>query len=131
MEVFENLFYTKEHEWVSLEDSVAVVGITDYAQGALGDVTFIELPKVGREVEQFEQCVAVESVKAASDVYSPLSGKIIEINEELENNPGLINQSCYQDGWIIKLEPADLNEKEKLMSAEKYKIYVKTLEEKD
>ena len=87
MEIEENFLYTKEHEWVSIEDNIATMGITDYAQEALGDVTYVELPEEEAEVEQFEQFVSVESVKAASDIYSPMGGKVTEVNRKLEDTP--------------------------------------------
>ena len=127
MEVNENCFYTKEHEWVLLEGLVATVGITEYAQSALGDITYIELPAVGTELEQFEQIASIESVKAASDIYSPLSGKIVEINSELESDPALLNSDCFGKGWIIKLQIETIAEKSKLMNAQEYSNYLTTL----
>ena len=129
MEVIKHCLYTKEHEWVSIEGSMATVGITDYAQSALGDITFVELPKVGAEVEQFEQFASVESVKAASDIFSPISGKVTEVNTDLESKPELINQSCYEAGWIAKIEIADLEEKANLMTSSEYKKFLESLEE--
>lgn len=128
MEVIDHYFYTKEHEWVCVEDSVATVGITDYAQSALGDITYVELPDTDTEVEQFEQFVSVESVKAASDIYSPLTGKIVEVNAVLESKPGLINKSCYDKGWIAKIEIADKEETSNLMSAEEYRNFLEGIE---
>src|SRR5208283_2640151 len=98
MEIEESFLYTKEHEWVSIDDNVATMGITDYAQEALGDVTYVELPEEGIEVEQFEQYVSVESVKAASDIYAPIGGKVIEVNRKLDDSPALINKDCYGKG---------------------------------
>jgi len=128
MEVMDHLYYTKEHEWVSIDDGVATVGITEYAQDALGDVTFIELPALDLEVEQFEQLASVESVKAATDVYSPLSGKVIDVNAELEDSPEILNKSCYDLGWIAKLQIVSEDEISKLMSAEEYRSYLESLE---
>ncbi len=128
MEVVDHYFYTKEHEWIHIEDDQATIGISEYAQEALGDITFVELPSVGTEVEQFEQCSSVESVKAASDIYSPMSGKIIEVNTDLEEKPELINKDCYERGWIAKLELNALEEQSKLMNAEEYRNYLNTLE---
>ena len=99
----DNLFYTKEHEWVNLKENKAVIGITDYAQGQLGDVIFIEFPKVGQEVNAGDVFGEVEAVKTVSELYAPLSGTIIELNEELENSPDLVNNDPYGDGWIIKI----------------------------
>ena len=127
MEIEENFLYTKEHEWVSIDDNIATMGITDYAQGALGDVTYVELPVEETEVEQFEQVVSVESVKAASDIYAPISGKVTEINRKLEDTPGLINKDCYGKGWIAKIEVRDMDESTNLMSAEEYRNYLESL----
>ena len=129
MELLEHYLYTKEHEWINIEDdSTATVGITDYAQSALGDITFIELPAIGADVEQFEQFVSVESVKAASDIFSPMSGKITEVNTKLESDPGLINRSCYEKGWIAKIEISDMEEKSNLMSAQEYTKFLESLD---
>jgi glycine cleavage system H protein len=127
MEIEENFLYTKEHEWVSIEDNIATMGITDYAQEALGDVTYVELPEEESEVEQFEQFVSVESVKAASDIYSPMGGRVTEVNRKLEDTPGLINKDCYGKGWIAKLEVNDMDESTNLMSAEEYRNYLESL----
>ena len=127
MEIEDNFLYTKEHEWVSIEDNIATMGITDYAQEALGDVTYVELPEEETEVEQFEQFVSVESVKAASDIYSPIGGKVIEVNRKLEDTPGLINKDCYGKGWIAKIEVRDMDESTNLMSAEEYRNFLESL----
>ena len=128
MEVVEHYLYTKEHEWVNIEDDTATVGITEYAQSALGDITFIELPAVDNEVEQFEQFVSIESVKAASDIFSPISGRVIDVNSDLESDPGLINKSCYDKGWIAKIEIKDLDERSNLMTATEYNKFLEGLE---
>ena len=129
MEVVEHFFYTKEHEWVNIDDDkTATIGITDYAQSALGDITYVELPSAESEVEQFEQFASIESVKAASDIYSPMSGRIMELNTELESDPGLINRACYERGWMVKIEVASIEEKAKLMTAQEYSNYLKSLE---
>jgi glycine cleavage system H protein len=128
MEIIGHYLYTKEHEWVSVEDGVAVIGISEYAQSTLGDITFIELPNVESEVEQFEQLTSVESVKAASDVFSPMSGRIIEVNEKLSEDPGLINRSCYDKGWIVKVEISDMDETSNLMTASEYESYLESLD---
>jgi len=128
MEIVEHYFYTKEHEWVSIEDGeTAVMGITDYAQESLGDITFVELPEAGLEIEQFGQVASVESVKAASDIFSPMSGEIIEINAGLESHPELINKSCYEKGWLIKLKISDAEEKSSLMTADEYRSFLESL----
>ena len=128
MEIVEHYLYTKEHEWVSIEDAeTAVIGITEYAQEALGDITFIELPESGVEIEQFEQVASVESVKAASDIFSPMSGEILEVNHQLEDRPELINKSCYEKGWIAKIRLSDLEEKSNLMTSEEYQSFLESL----
>jgi len=127
MEIEENFLYTKEHEWVSIEDNIATMGISDYAQEALGDVTYVELPQEELEVEQFEQFVSVESVKAASDIYAPMAGRVLEVNLKLEDNPALINKDCYGKGWIAKIEVRDMDESTNLMSAEEYRNYLESL----
>ena len=127
MEIEENFLYTKEHEWVSIEDNIATMGISNYAQEALGDVTYVELPEEELEVEQFEQFVSVESVKAASDIYAPMAGKVLAVNRKLEDNPALINKDCYGKGWIAKIEVRDMDESTNLMSAEEYRNYLESL----
>lgn len=129
MEVLKDLMYTKEHEWVSIDGETAIMGITDYAQSALGDITFVELPNVGVEVEQFEQIASVESVKAASDIFSPLSGKVVEVNSDLQSSPELINKSCYENGWLVKVKVADVDEQSNLMSASEYQKFLESLDE--
>lgn len=128
MEISEDCLYTKEHEWVFIENKVATFGITDYAQSALGDITFVELPVVDGEVEQFEHCCSVESVKAASDIYAPMAGKVVEANGDLEGDPGLINKSCYEKGWIAKIEISDSDETANLMNATEYRKYLESLD---
>ena len=127
MEIEDSFLYTKEHEWVSIEDNIATMGISDYAQEALGDVTYVELPEEESEVEQFEQFVSVESVKAASDIFAPMGGRVTEVNRDLEDKPALINKDCYGKGWIAKIEVRDLDESTNLMSAEEYRNYVESL----
>lgn len=129
MEVAEHLLYTKEHEWINIEDDgYATIGISEYAQQALGDITYVELPDVGQEVEQFEEFASIESVKAATDIFSPMSGKIIEINSALENKPELINKSPYEKGWIAKIEVSDLDEKSNLMTAAEYSKFLESVD---
>jgi len=127
MDIEENFLYTKEHEWVSIEENIATMGITNYAQEALGDVTYVELPQEETEVEQFEQFVSVESVKAASDIYAPMAGRVTEVNRKLEDNPALINKYCYGKGWIAKIDVRDMDESTNLMSAEEYRNYLESL----
>ena len=128
MEVEEHLLYTKDHEWVNIEDNIATVGVTDYAQEALGDITYIQLPNVGDEVEQFGELASIESVKAASDIFSPMSGKVLEVNHTLDENPGIINKSCYRKGWLVKIELSDPDEASNLMTTEEYGSFLESLE---
>ena len=117
----EELRYVETHEWVRKDgDGTVIVGITDYAQGALGDVVYVELPEVDSEVEMGDEVAVVESVKAASDIYAPLSGTITEVNESLEGNPELVNTDPYRDGWFFRLKPRDVEELSSLMDAESY-----------
>lgn len=127
MNIPEDLLFTKEHEWVKIEGHTATIGISDFAQNALGDATFVELPKPGAEVVQFHILAAVESVKAASDVYTPLSGTVTDVNVKLQDSPGLINQSCFQDGWIAKITIKNPDEKKNLMDAGAYKKFLQEL----
>ncbi len=128
MEIMDHYLYTKEHEWINIEDNIGTVGITDYAQSALGDITYVELPQQDQELEQFEQFVSVESVKAASDIFCPMAGRVVEVNTKLEDNPALINKDCYIKGWIAKIEIKDMDESINLMSAEEYRNYLESLE---
>ena len=129
VEIIDHYLYTKDHEWINVEDNTGTVGITDYAQSALGDVTYIELPEEEAEVEQFEQFVSIESVKAASDIFAPMSGRVTETNRKLEDNPGLINKDCYEKGWIAKIELSNVDETSSLMTADEYRKYLETIEE--
>ena len=124
MEFPEELKYTEEHEWVLVEGDLAVIGITDFAQDALGDVVFVELPAVGTEVTTGKAFGVVESVKAVSDVYAPVSGTVEEINEELPDAPEIINTSPYGDGWMIKIRMSDLGELDRLMDAAAYQAHL-------
>ena len=123
------LHYTKEHEWAKkLGDGKVLVGIDDYAQSQLHEIVYVELPKVGAEVNQGEAIGAVESVKAVSDTYSPVSGKVVEVNDGLVDNPEKINASPYDEGWIAKIEPSNLEANlARLMDAENYRQYLVTL----
>jgi glycine cleavage system H protein len=129
--ILDELYYTKEHIWVKIENDVATIGITDYAQSQLGDAVFIELPEVGREVESGEVIATVESIKAVSEIYSPLTGKIISINEDLANEPSLLNSDPYGDGWICDIQIKDLTEIEDLMTADDYKAYLEAITEEE
>jgi glycine cleavage system H protein len=115
------LKYTKSHEWVRVEESgVATIGITDHAQELLGDLVFVELPEIGAELGVGAECAVVESVKAASDVYSPLTGEVVEVNEVLADSPETINQDAYEEGWIFRIKVNDPGELDALMDADSY-----------
>ncbi|MEJ6594087.1 glycine cleavage system protein GcvH [Parasphingorhabdus sp.] len=120
-------YFTDEHEWVEVEGDTATVGITDYAQEQLGDIVFIEVPEVGTELEQGDDAAVVESVKAASDVYAAVSGEVIEVNEALEDEPGLVNSSAEEDGWFFRLTLSDKDELGDLMDEKAYKAFVEGL----
>ena len=120
MKLLEELKYAESHEWVKVEGNKAYIGITDYAQDKLGDVVYVEMPEVGTIVEAGDQFVVLESVKAASDVYAPISGTVVEVNDELEENPALINESAY-DAWIVAIDMSLPEETDSLLSAEEYK----------
>ena len=120
--------FTKDHEWVRVEGDTATVGISEYAQEQLGDVVFIELPTVGADVEAGGDAAVVESVKAASEVYAPIAGKIVEVNEDLEASPGLVNESAEDQGWFWRMEISDPDEIEELMSAADYKAFLEGLD---
>ena len=127
MNVVKGLFYTKDHEWARLEGTTAYVGITDHAQHALGDITFIDLPKKGQEIQQGKLCATVESVKAASDVYAPFSGKVVSANDAIVSNPALVNQFPYDQGYFFVMEVKDTGERGSLMDADAYTDYLKSL----
>lgn len=122
----ENLRYTEEHEWIGELNGQYVVGITDYAQSQLGDITYIELPEVERSVEVAEEVAVVESVKAASDIYAPVSGKITEVNEALEATPEMVNKDPYGEGWFFKLSGVDVLELDALMDISAYRTFVES-----
>ena len=128
-EVIEGLYYSKEHEWVRIiDEKTAEIGITDYAAKLLNDVVYVGLPTLGTEVKQNGIIGSVESIKAVSDVYSPISGKVIKVNEKLNSTPELVNQSPYQDGWIVQIITEALpNERELLFSPDRYTEYLKNL----
>ncbi|WP_416828503.1 glycine cleavage system protein GcvH [Ectobacillus polymachus] len=116
--------YSEEHEWVKVDGNKVVVGITDFAQHELGDIVFVELPEVGTELKVNEPFGSVESVKTVSELYAPISGKVIEINEELNDSPELVNESPYENAWMVVLEPSNASELEDLLSAEKYEALI-------
>lgn len=124
MEFPKELRYTKEHEWVRLEGNIATIGITDYAQDSLGDVVYLELPSEGTSVTKGEPFGVVESVKAVSDLFSPVSGKVTEVNDALVDSPEVINEEPYGDAWMIKVEVTNPEEMKELLSAEEYKEFV-------
>ena len=124
----DDLKYSREHEWARVEGDRAVVGITDYAQRELGEIVYVELPEVGSEVEQTESFGTVESVKAVSDLYAPISGEVVEVNEALEDDPGLVNTDAYGEGWMLVVEISDADELADLMSAEEYAAFVEEME---
>ena len=113
-------YFTEDHEWIRVEGDTAVIGITEYAQEQLGDLVFVELPEVGRAVSKGEDTVVVESVKAASDVYSPISGEVAEVNESVAADPTLINSAAQGDGWLFKIKVSDQSELDGLMNEESY-----------
>ena len=112
--------YTKEHEWVEVEGDTATVGITNHAQESLGDIVFIDLPTVGKEVKSNEELCVIESVKAASDIYAPIDGEVVEINNNLNDDASIVNQDPEKDGWIFKMKMADPNQYNNLMTLEEY-----------
>ena len=118
--------YAKSHEYVHLEGDVATIGITDYAQKELGDVVFVELPQVGSQLEQNEELGSIESVKAVSELFAPVTGEVTEVNERLRDKPELVNSDPYGDGWMIKVRLSDPTEVDELMTAEEYEEYVET-----
>ena len=117
--------FTEDHEWVSIDGNIATVGISNHAQESLGDIVFIELPVIGKTVKAKEEICVIESVKAASDIYSPLDGKIIEVNNSLENEPSIINQEAENNGWIFKIKLAEPSQYEELMKDEDYQKFLK------
>ena len=116
--------YAKSHEYVHLEGDVATIGITDYAQKELGDVVFVELPQVGSQLEAGDELGSIESVKAVSELFSPVTGEVIEINEALADNPALVNTDAWGDGWMVRIRVADATEVDELMTAEEYDEYL-------
>jgi glycine cleavage system H protein len=115
-----DLLYSKEHEWVKVDGDTATIGITDYAQNSLGDIVYVELPKVGATVAQFSSVGVVESVKAVSDLFTPIAGEVVEINPELENDPALVNREPYAGGWMFKLKLTDGTQTSGLLSPDDY-----------
>lgn len=122
-----DLKYTKEHEWVKVEKNIATIGITDYATGELGDIVFVELPKVGAKVQQMKSFGTIEAVKAISDMFSPITGEVIEVNGDLANEAAIINQDPYGHGWIIKVRFTNAGELDALLSAADYEAMLKKI----
>ena len=120
--------YTKEHEWIKIDGDTAIIGITDFAQGQLTDVVFVELPEVGKQIEQNGNLCVVESVKSVSDILSPVSGEIVEVNNALENSPALVNNDSFEGGWIVKLKVKNETELDQLMTVEEYNKYLTGIE---
>jgi glycine cleavage system H protein len=119
--------YTKEHEWIKIDGLTGTVGITSYAVQQLGDITFVELPAVGKSCKQFDVLCGIESVKAASDIYAPLGGKVVAVNDVLNDHPEIINDSPEEDGWLVKIEISDPKGEDKLLDRNQYDEYVKGL----
>ena len=121
------MYFTKEHEWIKVEGATGKVGISEHAAHELGDITFVELPKPGKSVKQFEVLAAIESVKAASDIYSPVSGAVLSVNADLDTTPEMVNESSEEKAWIVELEISDESELSKLMTRQQYDEYLKSL----
>ena len=122
--VLKDLRYSKEHEWVKVEGTTMIIGITDFAQSELGDIVFVELPEVGDTITLNEPFGSVESVKTVSELYAPVSGTVVKVNEELSDNPEYVNESAYEKAWMVVIEPSDVSELENLMTAEEYEAVV-------
>ncbi|RKY27826.1 MAG: glycine cleavage system protein GcvH [Candidatus Omnitrophota bacterium] len=122
----QELLYTQTHEWAKIEDNTVKIGISFYLQSHLGEITFLELPPLGRRVKQFEKIAVIEAMKAVVDIHSPLSGEVIQINEKLKETPQLINSSPYQEGWLLILKIENPEEKSQLMSFEEYEKFLQT-----
>ncbi len=117
--------YTKEHEWIKVEGQIATIGITEYAQEQLGDIVMVELPAVGADIVKDDTCGVVESVKSVSDVFAPISGKVLEVNDPLVDSPGIVNEDCYGEGWLAKIQLSRPEELKDLMTAQAYAAYLK------
>ena len=124
MSVPNHLLYTKDHEWIDFKDDYAIVGITDYAQSQLGDVIFVEFPEIGEDLQSGSSFGEVEAVKTVADLFAPISGKVLYVNEEIEDAPDLVNSDPYEKGWLIKISPSNHEEKEDLMNFEEYKSFI-------
>ena len=124
MDIKENLKYTKDHEWVRIEGNKAEVGITDHAQKELGDIVYVELPEIEDEIDAGDEFGSIESVKAVSSLFMPMSGRVIATNTELKDSPEIINEECYDEGWVIRLELTNQEESSELLSSEDYKEFL-------
>ena len=124
MEIPDNLKYTKEHEWIRVDGHLVTVGITDYAANQLGDVVFLELPAEGETVNKGDTCGVVESVKAVSDLFSPVSGEVTEINDPLKSSPEVVNEDCYGEAWMVKIDVTNLDDLDALLTPEQYQAYL-------
>lgn len=124
MNLPDNLSYTKEHEWAQIDGDVATIGITDYAQEQLGDIVYLELPEVDDEVAAGDTFGTVEAVKAVSDLYAPLTGTVVAVNENLENNPEVVNEDPYEKGWLLKIKISDMQEIDNLLNASEYNSFI-------
>tara|TARA_B100002019_G_scaffold128733_1_gene110778 strand:+ start:1075 stop:1455 length:381 start_codon:yes stop_codon:yes gene_type:complete len=124
MEIKENLSYTNDHEWIKIDGNTALVGITDFAQSELGDIVFIEVETIGQDLNKNEVFGTVEAVKTVSDLFIPVSGKVLEFNSSLEDNPELVNESPYEEGWIVKMEISNLDEISDLLDSKAYKSLI-------
>jgi glycine cleavage system H protein len=129
MEIPKELRYSKEHEWAAVDDNIATIGITDYAQEQLGDIVYVELPEAGTQVTKDDKFGVVESVKAVSDVYSPVTGTVVAVNTGLPNSPETVNEEPYGDGWMIRVELSDPEELRDLMTAAEYEKFIEAAEE--
>ncbi len=124
MKVLDDLLYTDEHEWVKIDGNFATIGITDFAQGELGDIVFIEYPELNSSYNKGESIGTIEAVKTVADIYMPLSGMIVELNEVLNDNPDIVNSNPFDEGWMLKLQISNMDENLNLMNAEKYKTFI-------
>ena len=124
-EVRDGLRYTEAHEWLKIQNNIAIIGITDHAQAELTDIVFVELPEIGKEIKKGEELCVVESVKSVSEIYSPISGNVVDVNKKLDDSPEVINESPYDDGWLVKLEIEDKSEIDSLLDVKSYKKILK------
>ena len=122
-----HLYFTDQHEWILVEGDIGTVGISEYAQEQLGDVVYVELPEVGKKIDKGDEAAVVESVKAASEIYAPITGEVIEVNDQLPDDPAMVNRSAMEDGWFFKIRISDKSELADLMNEKRYQDYVETL----